>query len=108
MACRPITAQRTPQACACLLEYLKAAGCDIVVVTDHAADVVEKAHLTNLSVYIAPHALVEAIRNASGLRSRPLSHSAALLARWPLHPALAVHLRQSFPPRPKLNQLPLF
>ena len=54
-----------------------------------------------VAVWIAPSPLLEAIRLAAGLTTRPSKHTAALLARWPTAPALRPFLRRftaSHPP----------
>ena len=47
-----------------------------------------------LAVWIAPSALLEAIRFTTGLSSRSPQHTATLLARWPSAPALRPFLRR--------------
>ncbi len=47
-----------------------------------------------VAVWIAPSPLLEAIRLAAGLTTRPPKQTAALLARWPTAPALRPFLRQ--------------
>jgi len=54
-----------------------------------------------VAVWIAPSALLEAIRFTTGLTTRAPKHTAALLARWPTAPALRPFLRRftaSHPP----------
>ncbi len=51
-------------------------------------------------VWIAPSPLLEAIRLAAGLTTRPHKHTAALLARWPTVPALRPFLRRLTTARP--------
>ena len=55
---------------------------------------------TPVIVWIAPSALLEAIRFATGLTNRPLKQTAALLARWPTAPALRPFLRRLNTARP--------
>jgi hypothetical protein len=61
---------------------------------------------TPVVVWIAPSALLEAIRLAAGLTTRPLKQTAALLARWPTAPALRPFL-QRLAVSPQPHQLSL-
>lgn len=107
-SCAPISARRTPEGCRYLIDYLVTAGIDTLVVTDRNDQIIACAHRAQLRVYTAPHALVEAVRDAAGLGQRPLRHSAALLARFALNPALRPYLRQTFPSQTHRQQLALF
>jgi len=53
-----------------------------------------------IAVWIAPSPLLEAIRLAAGLTTRPPKQTAALLARWPTAPALRPFLRRLTLARP--------
>lgn len=55
---------------------------------------------TAVVVWIAPSALLEAIRFATGLNTRAHKQTAALLARWPSAPALRPFLRRLNTARP--------
>ncbi len=58
------------------------------------------ARQTAVVVWIAPSALLEAIRFATGLTTRAPRHTAALLARWRCAPALRPFLRRLNTARP--------
>ncbi len=107
-ALTPITAPRTPEGRRYLLDCLVTVGIDTLVVTDRNDQIIACAHHVRLRVYTAPHALVNAVRDAAGLKERPLRHSAAMLARFALNPMLRPYLRQTFPPQPQRQQLALF
>ena len=59
-----------------------------------------QASHTPMLVWIAPSALLEAIRLATGLTTRAPKQTAALLARWPTAPALRPFLRTLTASRP--------
>jgi hypothetical protein len=103
----PISAARTPQACATLLAWLSTTNVRTLVLSECSGALIAQAHAANLSVHIAPHELFEAIRIAAGLIHRPHRYTAGLLARWPLSPGLRRHLRQIFPQEQLAQQIPL-
>jgi hypothetical protein len=71
-----------------------------------AAPCLNQSSQVPIAVWIAPSPLLEAIRLAAGLTTRPPKQTAALLARWPTAPALRPFLRRLTAVRPP-NQLSL-
>jgi len=104
----PITTRRTPEHCATLLDYLVTVSIDALVVIERSQPLIAQAFAAHLRVYTVPHDLLEAIRHATGLNQRPLRHTAALLARWPLNPTLRIYLHEPRPQPPHNKQLALF
>jgi len=104
----PITTRRTPEHRAILLDYLATTGIDTLVVVERSQPLIAQAFAAHLRVYTVPHDLLEAIRHTTGLNHRPLRHTAALLARWPLNPTLRIYLRQCLPQPTPHKQLALF
>lgn len=103
----PISAAPTPQARAALLTWLATCAIDTLVLGERHRDLIDLARVLHLHVEIAPAELLHAIRLATGLSQRPPRHTAALLARWYLTPALRRYLRPP-PPSPLHDrQLPL-
>lgn len=103
----PISAPPTPQARAALLNWLATCAVDAVVLGERNRDLIDLAHVLRLHVEIAPAELLHAIRHAAGLTQRPPRHTAVLLARWYLTPALRRYLRAPPPSPPLDRQLPL-
>jgi hypothetical protein len=103
----PISAARTPQACATLLAWLSSTDVRTLVLSECSGSLIAQAHAANLCVHLAPHELFEAIRLAAGLTHRPHRYTAGLLARWPLAPGLRRHLHRSLPQDQSAQQLPL-
>jgi hypothetical protein len=90
-----------------LLDWLAEQNTHLVIPdTLRGARFLDQAHQTPVVVWIAPSALLEAIRFATGLTNRPPKQTAALLARWPTAPALRPFLHRLHTARPT-NQLSL-
>ena len=85
---RPITVPATPGNAHHLLSYLATAGVATVILAEGSHRLIAQAHALQLPVRLAPRDLLEAIRTATGLDRRPPRHTAILLARWSLTPAL--------------------
>ena len=84
-----------------LLDWLAEQNAQLVIPdTLSGAPFLDQARQTPLVVWIAPSALLEAIRLAAGLTTRPLKQTAALLARWPSASALRPFLRRLNTARP--------
>lgn len=78
-----------------LLDWLAQHNAHLVIPdTLLAAPCLNQASPIPVAVWIAPSPLLEAIRLAAGLTTRPHKHTAALLARWPTAPALRPFLRR--------------
>jgi hypothetical protein len=91
----PLSLANTEQARGALLAWLAERSAHLVIPdTLRRAPFLHQAHQTPVVVWIAPSALLEAIRLAAGLTTRPLKQTAALLARWPSTPALRPFLRR--------------
>jgi len=91
----PLSCANTEQARTALLAWLAKQRAHLVIPDSLLGEpFFNQASHTPLTVWIAPNALVEAIRLATGLTSRPPQHTAALLARWPSVPQLRPFLRQ--------------
>jgi hypothetical protein len=103
----PITVPATPNNAHHLLTYLATAGVDNLIIAEASHSLIAQAHALNLPVRLVPCDLLEAIRTAVGLDRRPPRHTAILLARWYLIPALRRHLRVARAPAPQKNQLDL-
>lgn len=103
----PITVPATPNNAQHLLSYLATAGVDTLIITEASHSLIAQAHALELPVRLVPRDLLEAIRTAAGLDHRPPRHTAILLARWYLTPALRLHLRETRTPAPQENQLDL-
>ena len=85
----------TEQARATLLDWLAEQGAHLVIPdTLLAQPGLHHPNQIPVAVWIAPSALLEAIRFTTGLTTRAPRHSAALLARWPTAPALRPFLRR--------------
>ena len=84
-----------------LLDWLVEHNAHLVIPdTLLAAPCLNQASQIPLAVWVAPSPLLEAIRLAAGLTTRPPKHTAALLARWPTAPALRPFLRRLTVARP--------
>jgi hypothetical protein len=85
-----------------LLDWLAAHNAHLVIPdTLLAQPCLNQASQTPVAVWVAPSALLEAIRLAAGLTTRAPKQTAALLARWPSAPALRPFLRRlDASPRP--------
>ena len=91
----------TEQARATLLDWLADQSAHLVIPdTLLGQPFLDQASHTSVAVWIAPSALLEAIRFTTGLTTRAPKHTAALLARWPTAPALRPFLRRLNAPRP--------
>ena len=92
----------TAQARATVLDWLADHSAHLVIPdTLLAAPCLHHPNHRPLTVWIAPSALLDAIRFTSGLTTRAPKQTAALLARWPTAPALRPFLRRltsSHPP----------
>ena len=100
---RVLSLANTEQPRATLLDWLAEHGAHLVI-PDTLLAQPGLAHPNQLpvAVWIAPSALLEAIRFTSGLTTRAPKHTAALLARWPTAPALRPFLRRlSASPHPE-------
>jgi hypothetical protein len=97
----PFSLGNTEQARCALLAWL-AGRCAHVVIPDTLLrePFLNQASHTPVVVWIAPSALLEAIRLATGLTTRAPQQTAALLARWPTAPALRPFLRRLTASRP--------
>ena len=85
----------TEQARATLLDWLAEQGAHLVIPdTLLAQPGLHHPNQIPVAVWIAPSALLEAIRFTTGLTTRAPKHTAALLARWPTAPALRPFLRR--------------
>jgi hypothetical protein len=105
----PIDAARTRESASALITWLDMTV-DVLVLSDAHDALVELARAaSSLTLELAPHELLEAIRRVAGFTHRPQRDTAAFLARWPLTPALRRHLRRSPSATPGRNrdQLPL-
>ena len=104
----PLSLANTEPARGALLAWLAERSAQLVIPdTLRAAPFLDQARHTHVVVWIAPSALLEAIRFATGLTNRPLKQTAALLARWPTAPALRPFLRRlnTAPPTDQLSLL---
>ena len=104
---RPITVPATPGNAHHLLSYLATAGVATVILAEGSHRLIAQAHALKLPVRLAPRDLLEAVRIATGLDHRPPRHTAILLARWSLTPALRLHLREYRAPISPEKQLDL-
>ena len=95
-----ITAPATPANAHHLLSYLTTAGVDTLIIAERSHILIAQAHRLKLDIRLVPHALLDAIRTATGLDRRPPRNTAILLARWPLTPVLRLHLRKLRAPAP--------
>jgi hypothetical protein len=78
-----------------LLDWLAEQSAHLVIPdTLLALPCLNQASQTPVAVWVAPSALLEAIRLAAGLTTRAPKYTAALLARWPSAPALRPFLRR--------------
>jgi hypothetical protein len=103
----PLSLANTEQARGALLAWLAERSAHLVIPdTLRAAPFLRQACHTPVVVWIAPSALLEAIRLATGLTNRAPKQTAALLARWPSVPALRPFLRRLTAARPN-DQLSL-
>lgn len=103
----PITVPATPDNAHHLLTYLATAGVGTLILAEGSHRLIAQAHALQLPVRLVPRDLLEAIRTATGLDRRPPRHTAILLARWSLTPALRLHLRESRAPAAPAKQLDL-
>lgn len=85
---------RTTEARWGFVAWLTASGVCALVTTDVLArdELVVIAREAGLDVWLAPAALVDAVRGAAALERRAPRHTAALLARWPARVPLRQHL----------------
>ena len=91
----PVSLANTEQARGALLAWLAERSAQLVIPdTLLGQPFLNQASHTPVVVWIAPSALLEAIRLATGLTHRPPKQTAALLARWPTAPALRPFLRR--------------
>jgi len=85
----------TEQAHSALLAWLAERSAHLVIPNTLLAEpFLNQTSHTPVVVWIAPNALLEAIRLATGLTTRAPKQTAALLARWPTAPALRPFLRR--------------
>jgi len=103
----PITVPATPSNAHHLLTYLATAGVDTLILAEPSHGLIAQAHALALAVRLVPRDLLDAIRTATGLDHRPPRHTAILLARWYLTPALRLHLRETRAPTLRENQFDL-
>ena len=97
----PLSLANTEPARGALLAWLAERSAHLVIPdTLRAAPFLGQARHTPVVVWIAPSPLLEAIRLAAGLTTRPPKQTAALLARWPTAPALRPFLRRLAAARP--------
>jgi hypothetical protein len=97
----PLSLANTALAHTTLLDWLAEQNAQLVIPdTLLGAPSLNPARHTAVVVWIAPSALLEAIRLATGLTHRPPKQTAALLARWPTAPALRPFLRRLNTARP--------
>jgi hypothetical protein len=97
----PISLANTEQARSALLAWLAERSAQLVIPDTLLAEpFLNQASHTPMLVWIAPSALLEAIRLATGLTTRAPKQTAALLARWPTAPALRPFLRTLTASRP--------
>jgi len=91
----PLSLPNTEQAFGALLAWL-AERCAQLVIPDTLLAEPFLNHTSNIPVvvWIAPSALLEAIRLVTSLTNRSPKQTAALLARWPTVPALRPFLRR--------------
>jgi len=91
----PLSLANTEQARDALLAWLAERSAHLVIPdTLLGQPFLNQVSHTPVVVWIAPSPLLEAIRLAAGLTTRPLKQTAALLARWPAAPALRPFLRR--------------
>jgi len=91
----PLSLANTEQAHGALLAWLAKHNAHLVIPdTLLAQPFLNQASLMPLTVWIAPSALLEAIRLTTGLTTRAPKYTAALLAQWPTAPALRPFLRR--------------
>jgi hypothetical protein len=103
-----VSLANTEQAYGALLAWLAERGAQLVIPdTLLAAPFLNQASYTPVVVWIAPSALLEAIRLAAGLTTRAPKQTAALLARWPTVAALRPFLRRLSASSPPTDQLSL-
>ena len=105
----PIALAQTHAARVGLVQWLADQPMTGLVLTDAMAcdPIVALTLEAQLTVWLAPTTLLEAIRTATGFTNRPAKYTAALLARWPNIPALRPYLRQLTALTPEPNQLRL-
>ena len=104
----PISAPATPHNARHLLSYVATAGVGSLIIAEGSHTLIAQAHSLKLDVRLVPRDLLDAIRTATGLNYQPPRNTAILLARWPLTPALRLHLRQLRAPASQEKQLALF
>jgi len=91
----PFSLANTEQARCSLLAWLANQSAHLVIPDTLLGKLLlNQASQTHLIVWIAPSALLEAIRLTTGLTTRAPQHTATLLARWPTTPALRPFLRR--------------
>ena len=84
-----------------LLDYLAQQNAHLLIPdTLLAAPCLNQASQRPVAVWVAPSPLLEAIRLATGLKTRAPKQTATLLARWPTAPALRPFLRRLIAARP--------
>jgi hypothetical protein len=103
----PIALAQTPAARAGLVQWLADRHLTGLALSDAMAcdPIVTLALDAQLTVWLVPATLLEAIRTATGFTQRPAKYTAALLARWPSTPALRPYLRRLTDSTPEPNQL---
>jgi hypothetical protein len=98
---RALSLANTALAHTMLLDWLAQQNAHLVIPdTLLAAPCLNHASQIPVAVWVAPSPLLEAIRLAAGLATRPSKQTAALLARWPTAPALRPFLRRLTAARP--------
>ena len=91
----PLSLANTAQAHGELLAWLAERSAQLVIPDTLLAEpFLNQASHTPVVVWIAPSAMLAAIRLATGLTTRAPKQTAALLARWPTAPALRPFLRR--------------
>jgi hypothetical protein len=90
----PLSLANTEQARTALLAWLANQRAHLVIPDTLLGELLNQASQSPLAVWIAPSALLEAIRLTTGLTTRAPQHTATLLARWPSAPALRPFLRR--------------
>lgn len=103
----PITTTATPQHLRHLLDYLVTAGIDTLILPERSLSLIAQAKALPFHVRLAPHTLLDGIRDATAFSHQPPQHTAKLLARWP-STTLSGQLRELPPIAYSKNQLPLF
>lgn len=100
---------RTTEARWGFVTWLVASNVSALVTADTLAsdELLAMGREAGIQVWLAPAALVEAVRAAAGLNRRPPRQTAGLLARWHALPALRQHLHP-IDAQPPLRQMHLW